>query len=444
MKQNLLEGSICKGLFIFTVPIFLSLVLQMTYSIVDSIIVGNFVGANAFAAISSTNPLNGFIISFFTGMAQGSGVVIANILGQKNIKKLNHAISTAVILGFFMGIAVTIIGVSTTPTILKMMKTPPSVIIDAVDYTRIFYFGSIFMIMMNFCITIVQCLGDTKTPLIYLLISTILNIVLDLVFIIVFKLGVKGAAYATLISNFVSFALTFRLLNRFDDEYRFDFKNLFFKFDILVDILKNGIPSGLSFTIISLANVVVQSNINKFGEYAMSGIAASSAIESLVFIPISSFSNAITTFVSQNLGAGNEYRAKRASKLGIICSVASAEFIGIVTIIFAPQLVSMFNSDPKVIHYGVDKTYVCGIFYAFLAYTHIVSAVLRGAQKPIIPMMSMIIFWCGIRVAFLSITGEIWHNIFLLYWVYPLTWFLSSIFLTIYIVKKKPLTNWRL
>ena len=442
MKQDLLKGSIYKGLFIFTIPIFLSLVLQMLYSIVDSIIVGNFVGANAFAAISSTGSLNGLIISFFTGMAQGSGVVIANFLGQRNYEKLNKSISTALILGVILGIIVTIIGVLTTPAILTMMKTPKSVMPDAVNYTRIFYYGSIFMIMTNFCITIVQCLGDTKRPLIFLFISTMTNIVLDLVFITIFNMGVKGAAYSTLIANVVSFVLTFNLITKFDERYRFNFKRMYFDKNILVDILKNGIPSGFSITIISLANVVVQSNINKFGEYAMAGVAASSTIESMVFIPISSFSNAITTFVSQNLGAGQEERAKKAAKFGILCSISIAELIGIISIIFAPFLISLFNKNPEVIKFGVNKTYVCGIFYLFLAYTHTISAVLRGAQKPIIPMISMIVFWCVVRVGFLTITGNIWHNILFLYWVYPLTWFLSSVFLTVYVYMKKPLTNW--
>ncbi len=443
MKENLLEGSIYKGLFRFTVPIFLSLVLQMLYGIVDSLIVGNFVGANAFAAISSTASLNGLIISFFTGMAQGSGVVIANLLGQREYKKLNKAISTAIILGFFLGIIVTIIGILTTPSILRMMQTPSNVIGDAIDYTRIFYLGSIFMIMMNFCITIIQCLGDTKRPLRYLLISTFTNIVLDLLFIIVFKLGVKGAAYATLIANALSFVLNFILLNKFDEKFRFNFKKMHFDCSILKDILRNGIPSGFSITIISLANVVVQSNINKFGEFAMAGVAAANSIESLVFIPISSFSNAITTFVSQNLGAGNRQRAKKASKFGVLTSISMAELIGIITILFAPKLVALFNRDPQVIQYGVNKTYICGFFYLFLAYTHIISAVLRGAQKPIMPMLSMIVFWCIVRVSFLTITVERWHSILFLYWVYPLTWFLSSMFLTIYVLKEKPITNYK-
>lgn len=444
MKQNLLEGSIYKGLFRFTVPIFLTLVLQMLYSIVDSLIVGNFVGANAFAAISSTQSLNGLIISFFTGMAQGGGVVIANYLGQNRIDRLNKSISTTIILGFVLGIVVTFIGVLTTPAILEMMRTPKAVIGDAIDYTRIFYMGSIFMIMMNFCVTTVQCLGDTKRPLNYLFVSTAVNIVLDLVFIVVFDMGVKGAAYATLIANFLSFALTFKLLLHFDDDYKFDMKNLMFDFSILKEILKNGIPSGFSITIISFANVIVQANINKFGEYAVAGVAASSTIESLVFIPISSFSNAITTFVSQNLGAGNEVRAKKAAKFGILCSVTIAEVIGVVTIIFAPFLIGMFTKNPDVVKYGVEKTYVSGLFYLFLAYTHTLSAVLRGAQKPIIPMISMIVFWCIIRVGFLTITGEIWHDISFLYWVYPLTWALSSAYLTWYVLREKPLTNWRM
>lgn len=431
-KRGMLQGSIWKSMTFFALPIFFGNLFQQLYNTVDSLIVGNFVGMNALAAVSSSGSITFLLIGFFNGVAIGAGVVISRYFGAKDYENMSKAIHTTIAFGLIISIIFTIIGVFLSPYILKLMDTPESVMPNSVAYLQIYFFGAIGLIMYNVFVGIMQAVGDSKTPLYYLIISAILNVLLDLLFIVVFKMGVSGAGLATIISQLVSAILCFIRLSRTEGFHRVEFRKIRIDLHILKQIISYGLPSGLQNSIIALANIVVQAKVNFFGEAAMAGIGAYSKIEGFGFLPITSFTMAITTFVGQNVGAKEFDRCKKGIRFGVITTMVLAEIIGIVIYILAPQLISAFDSTPEVVRYGVEKARISGPFFFLLAFSHALSAVLRGLGKSLIPMLVMLLCWCVIRVAFLVIMVPIFQDIWVVNWVYPITWGLSSLCFAIY------------
>ena len=396
------EGSIWKKITFFAVPIFLGNLFQQMYNTADSLIVGNFLGSNALAAVSSSGNLIYLMIGFFNGIALGAGVVIARYFGARDQENVEKAVHTTVAFGIVASIVLTIVGVFFAPQILVWMQTPANVMPESTEYFRVYFMGSAGFVMYNMFVGILQAVGDSKHPLYYLILSSIINVVLDIVFITVFDMGVGGAAFATDISQVVSAVLCMIQLMRSKAEYRLNLRKIRFEWDIFKQVIQFGLPSGFQNSIIAIANVVVQSNINSFGEMAMAGCGAYSKIEGFGFLPITSFTMALTTFVSQNLGAKNYERTKKGARFGIACAMILAEVIGIIIFIAAPVFVAAFDRTPEVIVFGTERARTSALFYFLLAYSHSIAAVLRGAGKSVIPMIVMMIFWCVIRVAVLT------------------------------------------
>ncbi|MBQ6809538.1 MAG: MATE family efflux transporter [Clostridia bacterium] len=433
--NRMTEGSIPKIIIKFAIPLFLGHVFQQLYNTVDSLIVGNMIGNSALAAVGSSGSLIFLLIGFFGGISQGMGVVVSQYFGAKNYEKMQVAIHNAMTFNLCAGVFMTLFGTLASPWILELMGTPAEVMPESVEYVQVYFMGSLGMVMYNSCMGVMQAVGDSKHPLYYLIISSILNAILDIVFIGAFHMGVGGAALATIISQFVSVILCLFRLMRTNEVYRVSLKKLGFKFEMLKKLLQFGLPSGFQNSVIALANVFVQSNINSFGEMAMSGCGAYSKIEGFAFLPVTSFTSALTTFVGQNLGAGQVERAKKGSRFGIMCSLLIAELIGVLTVVFADPLIAAFTDETEAIGFGVLKAQTLGFFYFLLAATHCLSAVLRGAGRAKVPMITMMSFWCFFRVAFLYVTVPITQTIDMVNWVYPITWSLSTITLLIYYLK---------
>ena len=429
------EGSIGKRITLFAMPIFLGNLFQQLYNTADSLIVGNFLGSNALAAVSSSGSLIFMLIGFLSGMSIGAGVVIARYFGAGDRENMDLAIHTTVAFGLAASVVMTLIGVLLSPQILRLMATPEVVMGDSVTYLRIYFAGSVGFVMYNIFVGILQAVGDSRHPLYYLIVSSLVNIVLDITFIAGFGMGVEGAAIATVISQLVSALLCLIQLTCRQKNCRLYLRRIAFTPRLLKQIIRMGLPSGLQNSIIAFANVVVQSNINSFGELAMAGVGAYSKIEGFGFLPITSFTMALTTFIGQNLGAGQYERARKGAAFGIRATVALAELIGVAVFLLAPWLISAFDSNPEVISIGVAKARTSTLFFFLLAFSHAVSAVLRGAGRAIVPMTVMLVFWCVVRVGFLTITVPLTHSILMLYWVYPLTWALSSLTFLIYYKK---------
>ncbi|MEE1442037.1 MAG: MATE family efflux transporter [Blautia sp.] len=428
-------GSIWKKIIAFAIPLFLGNLFQQFYNTADSLIVGNFLGSSALAAVSSSGNLIFLMVGFFNGLAVGAGVVVARYFGAKKFDIVQRAIHTIVTLGFFCGIALTVVGVVAAPQILVLMGTPAEVLPNSVTYFRIYFCGSLAFVMYNFLVGILQAVGDSRHPLMYLIFSSITNIVLDLIFVAVFHFGVGAAALATIISQFLSALLCFLHLLKGPKEYRIYLSKLRIDPLMLRQIISNGLPAGLQNSIISLANVVVQSNINKFGQMAVAGCGSYSKIEGFAFLPITCFALALTTFISQNLGAKEYKRAKKGAVFGVVCSVVTAELVGVVIYTFAPYFIAAFNSTPEVLSYGVAQAHTASLFYFLLAFSHCMAGILRGAGKSTVPMFVMLVCWCIIRVSYISIAVHFIPDIRVIFWAYPLTWCLSSIVFLLYFLR---------
>lgn len=433
--NRMTEGSIAGKMLRFAWPLFLGNLFQQLYNLADALIVGKFLDEAALAAVTSTGSLVFLLISLFSGIAIGAGVVIAHYFGANDTPNMRAAVHTDLLFGLIAGVIVTVIGVILSPQILIWMDTPEELLTLSTSYLRVYFAGAVGLIMYNTCTGIMQAVGDSRHPLQFLIISSCLNVLLDLFMIVVLHMGVEGAALATILAQFISMILCLIRLFRVKESYRVVFKELKINLRMLGQMLRFGLPSGLQNSIIAIANTVVQSNVNYFGKMAMAGCGAYSKIEGFGFLPINSFAMAITTFVSQNLGAKEYERAKKGARFGVTCCVIASEVIGVIVMLLAPLLMKAFTDAPEAIAIGVERAQICALFFCFLACSHALSAVLRGAGRAAVPMFTMLAFWCVIRVSFLTVMVPIVDNVAIVGWVYPLTWFLSTVTLLIYYFK---------
>ncbi len=430
------EGSIGRKIIAFALPLFLGNLFQQLYNTADSLIVGNFLGSNALAAVSSSGNLIFLMVGFFHGIAAGAGVVIARYYGARELKSVKKAVHTTIAFGLAAGIFLTIAGVLLTSHILIWMGTPADVLPESTVYFRIYFMGSLSFVMYNVFVGILQSVGDSRHPLVYLIVSSVINILLDLLFVGVLGFGVGAAAFATILSQFISaFLCLFRLIFKSPEDYQVSLRLIRFDLPMLKQIIANGLPAGFQNSIIALANVVVQSNINKFGKMAVAGCGAYSKIEGFGFLPITCFSLALTTFISQNLGAKQYERAKKGARFGILCSITMAEVVGIFIYFTIPILISAFNRTPQVIAYGTTQARTVTLFYFLLSFSHCIAGILRGAGKASVPMITMLCFWCIVRVSYITLIVRFIPVINVIFWAYPLTWSLSSIVFLIYFLK---------
>ncbi len=428
-------GSLGKNIVKFSIPLFLGNLFQQLYNAVDSLIVGNTLGSQALASVSSSGSLIFMMVGFFSGLAMGAGVVISKYFGARDHERMEKAIHTDLAFGLIAGTILTVMGVVLTPAILRLMRTPSDIIDGSITYFRIFSYGIIFCVMYNIAMGIMSATGDSTHPLVYLLISSVANVVLDLFFIKVLHWGVGGAAAATTIGQGLSFVLCMIRLVRTDEVYKVRLKRIRIDVPILKEIVRYGLPSGIQNSVIAIANVFVQSNFNTFSSTAVAGCGAYSKIEGFAFIPINAFVAAITTCISQNLGAGEYERARRGAAFGIIVCVLIAESIGAVENIFARTLIALFNNDPAVVAFGVRQIRIESPFYCLLALSHAVAGVMRGSGRAKVPMFVMLGVWCIFRVTYISVAMSISHTIELVFAAYPLTWTISSVIFVIYLLK---------
>ena len=434
-STDMTTGSIWKRMVSFAVPVFLGNLCQQLYNTVDSVIVGKFVGKQALAAVASSGNLIFMMTGFFMGLFIGAGIVIAQYFGARNYERVRSAVHTDIAFALCCGVLLTLLGVFFTPTILTWMRTPADVLSTSILYFRLYFLGSLATILYNAGMGILQAVGDSRSPLYYLVISSVVNVALDLLFVGAMDMGVAGAAVATVISQVVSAVLCIIKLTRSDGPYRLEIKRIGFDLPLLKKITSQGVPSGVQNSIIAIANVVVQSNINTFGSDAMAGCGSYSKVEGFVFLPITAFAMALTTFIGQNLGAGQFDRAKQGARIGILCSMAMAELIGVALFFLAPYAMRLFNDDPAVVAIGVRQSHIEALFFCFLAFAHGVSAVLRGAGRAQVPMYTMLGCWCILRVSYITLALKVWPDIATIFWAYPITWSVSCVVFLIYYLK---------
>lgn len=419
----------------FALPVLLSQIFQQLYNTADAFIVGRRLGTNALAAVTSSGTLIFLMISFFMGTAMGAGVVISRYFGAGKEAEVSRAIHTVLAFGIVSGILLTVVGVAFTPTFLKWMQTDPAVMPEAVEYFRYYFLGSLALVMYNVCRSIINALGDSRRPLYYLIFSSLLNIVLDYLFLAVFRWGVWSAAVATVLSQMASVVLCMAYLLRKGKLFTVEWRKIRFHRDMLSEIIRYGLPSGVQNSVIAFANVIVQSQINSFGRLAMAAYGTHAKIEGFAFLPITSFNMASTTFISQNLGAKQYDRAKKGARFSILAAVVLAEAIGVGYFVFAPELIGLFDKTSGVIAFGVRQARTVALFYCLLAFSHSVAAVCRGAGRAFVPMCVMLAVWCVIRIAYIILVMRLTGEIGYIYWAYPLTWGISSVIYLMYYLR---------
>ena len=437
--QALTSGSIPGSILRFALPLFLGQTLQQFYNMADAWVIGNFAENSAFAAVSSGGNLTFLIIGFFSGIGVGGGVVISRYFGARDKSSTQRAIHADFLFGLIASMVATVAGLTLVPWLLTLMNTPADVLPYSLQYFRVYFGGVTTIILYNICMSIMQAQGDSVRPLYYLFISSVANVVLDLLFVAVFHWGVTGAAIATVIAQGLSVVLCLvRMCREPEEHLRLDFRKLYWDKEMMRRIIRQGLPTGVQNAVISLGNVVIQSNINSFGASAMSGQGAYSKIEGFAFLSVTSMSMTLPTFVSQNLGAGNVPRAKKGALFGTLTTMVAAEITGVLMYIFIPQLLRLFISDPEAIAYGIIHARVDTLFYCLLALAHCAAGVLRGCGKSTVPMIVMLSCWCVLRSIYVTVILRFIHEFRMISWAYPITWGVSCILFVFYLYR----LNW--
>ncbi|MDC7292311.1 MULTISPECIES: MATE family efflux transporter [unclassified Butyrivibrio] len=431
------KGSITKNLVTFAIPLFFGQLLQQLYNVVDSVVVGNVLGKEALAAVSTTGSLIFLMVGFINGLFMGNSVIIGKSYGAKDYKSVEVATHTGITFAIIMGLVMTVWGYFFTPILLGWMGTPADVMQNSVLYFKIYFLGGLGNILYSACCGVFQAMGDSKRPLHYLMVSTVLNTILDITFVKFLGFGIGGAAFATIIAQFVSAFLAFSKLTRVDGPHRIYIRKLRINKDVLARELRIGFPTGIQNSVIAIGNVVVQSNINAFGSVAMAACGSYFKLEGFVFLPITCMCMALTTFVSQNLGAGEIDRVKKGSIIGSAISIGCAELIGVLVYIYAPVFLRMFSNEEVVLGIGTTQARTESLFFCLLALSHCLAGIYRGAGKTTIPMIVMLSSWCLLRITYITIIVRIIPVVNVIFWAYPLTWSVSSIVFIIYYFKGK-------
>ena len=426
------EGSIWKSILLFSVPLILGNLLQQLYNTADSIIVGNFVGSNALAAVGSSGSPIFLLIGFSQGIAVGAGVVVAQYLGAKDREDAQRAVHTALALAVLLGLILTIGGILVSRALLTAMDTPAEVLEDAVTYMQIYFGGVLFSVVYNMAAGILNAAGNSQRSLLYLGIASGTNILLDLVLIAGLRMGVAGAAIATDISQLVSCVLALRFLMRVQDDYRVTAREIRVHGKMAVRIIKVGLPTGIQNMVISLSNILVQASVNGYGAAAMAGFAAYMKVDGFNILPIMSFSMAATTFVGQNFGAGKLDRVNKS--LGVVYTILT----GVLLLAFQDPIMYLFTHEEDVVAFGCTAMHYFCPFYWELSILHGLAGTVRGTGKTIPPMVVLLVSLCVFRIGWIQWVLPFFSSIDGIFLLYPVSWGLGALMMVGYAWK----ANW--
>lgn len=436
------EGSVVKNILFFSVPLILGNLLQQLYNTVDSIIVGNYVGSNALAAIGSSTSLVYLLIAFSQGVSVGAGVVISQRLGQKNKEGVQTSVHTALALAGILGIILTVGGILFSKEILLWMNTPEEVLTDAVTYLRLYSAGMVFNVVYNMAAGILNAAGNSRRSLGYLAIASVTNLILDLVFIVGMKTGIAGAAIATNIGQIVSSVLAIWFLVRAQTDYKVYLNKIKIHKSTAGLIIKIGLPTGFQNMVISLSNILVQSSVNSFGANAMAGFGAYMKVDGFNVLPVTSFGMAATTFVGQNYGAGKLERVKRGMWITLGIGIIYTITTGILLLTFSETIMQLFSHDPAVIAYGQQAMHFFCPFYWVLSILHALSGTVRGTGKSMPPMIVLLISLCLFRVLWVQFVMPNIASIEGIFMLYPISWASGSGLMILYTWKGKWLIDY--
>lgn len=424
---DMCSGPILPKLLQLTLPLMLSSVLQLFFNAADIIVVGNFAGDNSLAAVGSTTALVNLMTNLFLGLSTSANVLTSMFMGAGKNERVNKTIHTSIYLSIVSGLIMTVIGVVFADKLLILMKAPTETLHLSTLYLRIYFAGMIAMMIYDFGSSILRSKGDTKRPLYFLAFAGVINIILNLIFVILFKMDVAGVALATVISQCISAFLIIRCLMKESEPFKFEFKKLKLDTKIAVRILKIGIPAGFQGVVFSLSNVVIQSSINSFGPIVMAGSAAAASIEGFIWVSMNSFSQGALTFTSQNIGAKKYSRINKIAIITCACSAVTGLILGNLAYLFGTPLLSIYDSRPKVIDAGLIRMGLVCCFYCTCGLMDCIVGNIRGMGYAVTPTIVSLIGACGLRIIWIFTIFRIteFHNEFVLFLSYPVTWVIT-------------------
>lgn len=429
-KNNIIEGVIWKQLLLFFFPIMLGSFFQQFYNTVDAVIVGQFVGKNALAAIggSSATIIN-LIIGFFGGLASGASVIISRYFGSQDSEGVSRSIHTIYAFSLLSSVFVAIAGILLSPSILRLMNTPQELMAESVVYMRIYFAGIGFVFIYNIGSYILRALGDSKKPLLYLIICCAINVVLDIILVLVIPMGVAGVAVATMIAQAVSAVLVTRALTKTTEVYHFSLKEIRIHKEILKSELFIGIPGGFQSAMYSISNMMIQTAINGFGTDHAAAWAAYGKLDAIFWMISGSFGIAITTFVGQNYGAGKLDRVKKSVRVCLGIDMLVSVVMTVLLIAFRVPLFAIFTTDAKVVEIGAYMLSLMTPYYALFVFIEVLSGALRGMGDVIVPMLMTMGGICLLRILWITVAVPKNPTIFMIILNYPISWVLTSIML---------------
>lgn len=431
-RQQITEGVIWKQLLIFFFPILMGTFFQQMYNTVDTIIVGRLVGTEALAAVGATGPLVSMVNGFFIGVSSGATVVLSQAYGAGDRKGVSDSIHTGVALSLLLGVMLTAIGICLGGRVMGWMGTPENCMADATTYLRIYFAGSIGTVVYNMGAGILRAMGDSKRPMLFLMVTCILNVVLDLLFVAVLHMGVAGAALATVLSQMISAVLPIVVLLR-QKEDRLELRKLRIERSLLGRILRIGIPAGLQFVTFDFSNVLIQSGINSFGDITMAAWTAYGKTDALVWMISGAFGVSITTFVGQNFGAQKYSRIRQGAWTCLALSIAMVCALNVTLLLFRSQILGIYTDNPEVIAVG-SMVMLSIMPYEFLFMPiEVFAGTMRGVGNSLMPTLITGSCVCLFRVVWLMTAVRHWHSLKTLTLSYPLSWALAAaVFLVVY------------
>ena len=435
---NMTQGVIWKQIVAFAIPLLIGNLFQQLYNTVDSVVVGHFVGKEALAAVGSVGPVINSLVGFFMGLGTGAGVVISRYFGAGDREGLSRAVHTTIMLTVIAALFCTVMGIALVPNMLRLMSTPDDVFNESATYLRIYFFGIAGLMLYNIGSSILRAVGDSRRPLYFLCISALMNIVLDLLFVVAFRWGIAGVAWATLVSQAISAVLVMALLMRTDAAYRVSLKKLAIDGGILKRIIQIGLPSGIQSSIISFSNVFVHGYINAFGSTAMAGWTSYAKVEAFISLPMQSIALTSTTFVGQNLGAGDLERTKKGIRTSLFMSLGATVLLSFSAVLFSTPLLRLFSTDADVLEAGREIVFATCPFYFGSCFTQIYAGALRGAGRSTPPTIITLFFYVAFRQTYLFIVSRTVGTLAAVSFGFPLAWILAGITTAVYFFR----CNW--
>lgn len=431
--RNITEGSIWKGLLLYFFPIWFGSIFQQMYTTVDAVVVGRFVGKEALAALGGTTSLLvDLSVGFFIGASAGAGVVISHYFGADDRERLKYAVQQAMKIAFVCGAALMVIGLLGAPTALRLMNAPEEIMHSAMLYLRIYFCGVIPSLLYNMGSGILRAVGDAEHPLYFLIFTTVVNILLDLLFVAVLQMGVLGAALATVLAQTASAALVLRMLAGTGESYRLVLRGYTVYPETFRKIIRLGLPSGFQYTMYTVSNLVIQSQINLFGTDVMAAWTAISKLDGVFWLTMAAFGTAMTTYAGQNYGAGKTERVRKGMYAGLIIAIALTAGICTPILLLARVLLGFFTTDAAVLALGLEYIFFLVPTYFTYTGTELFSGIIKGTGNSVVPMLLTGLSACLFRSLWAVFAPLVWPGIHTILVGYPLSWAMSTVLFGIY------------